>query len=415
MTKNTFQAERKNPIYTKDFILILLFYIFAILAEQMECNVYPVFLRASGYSVSQTGVFSSVLNLIGCVCPVLIGGFLNSNRRRETAVLTGVVAEFLGGIGFLLLSLQGDLLPSGALFAVFLGLRVIQGVGYSIYILAALTLVMDRMSAEQVVSRTAAYYNGGSLAAATGPALGLGLADAMGYSGTFRIMLLFLFTAAALALARLIYGRRTEKALPAPEPEPEEAPASRHRLHLFEKAALLPSLFMLYYEVTLGCIFSFIMLFSQELSLANTGIFYIPYHACAIAIRSVMTRIIARFGKKRTLLVCLLLEIAGLLVMFRATGMASILFTGVLLGTGDGFCYCIINVAAITRAPESHRNTANATFLTFKGLGLAIGSILWGYVADLTGLRSIYLCAAVMMILGWVAMFFYLRRRGADD
>ncbi|MDY4192091.1 MAG: MFS transporter [Oscillospiraceae bacterium] len=410
-------SSGKDPVYSKDFLLILCFYIFAILAEQMEANVYPVFLRSSGYSVSQTGVFSSVLNLTGCLCPLLFGGFLINRLRRSWAVLLGVLGEFLGAAGFLLLSLF-SWEPTKLFFAVFLMLRLVQGVGYSVYFMAAMNLITEHMTDEQVLRRTSAYYNGGSVAAATGPALGLGLASAVGFGNTFVVMLVFLSAAAALAAVNLVRSQKSLSGVSSAvkaESAVEQTPsgAGKKGLPVFEKAALAPSLFMFYYEVVMGSVFSFIMLFSGELNLTNSGIFYTPYHICAIAMRSVMTRAIASFGKQNILMACVGVEGLGLLVAFRAGGMLSIIITGALLGAADGFCFSIINVAALTSVPEARRGAANATFLTFKGLGLACGSILWGFIGDMIGLRNIYLCASVLMLFALAGLFLYFKRRKA--
>jgi predicted MFS family arabinose efflux permease len=76
-----------------------------------------------------------------------------------------------------------------------------------------------------------------------------------------------------------------------------------------------------------------------------------------------------------------------------------------LLGVGFGIMFPAYNTLFVNLAPNSQRGTATSTYLTSWDVGIGIGMMLGGYVAEVTTFKTAYLCGAILTVIS----FFYFR------
>ena len=86
-----------------------------------------------------------------------------------------------------------------------------------------------------------------------------------------------------------------------------------------------------------------------------------------------------------------------------------------------GLCYgllsVILNVHAVKNKPPHRRAAANATYYLAMDAGMGIGAAAWGALADVAGLRSIFVAGAALSL---VILFAFLllsgvKRRRAEQ
>src|SRR5205807_9267179 len=117
-----------------------------------------------------------------------------------------------------------------------------------------------------------------------------------------------------------------------------------------------------------------------------------------------------RIGGARVALVCVLIEAAGLALIWLAPGSALALFGAVLTGFGYSLVYPGLGVQAVRRAPPERRGLAMGAYTVFLDVALGFGSPALGLVAGWTGLGSVFLASAVLVLCAAVIAAWLLRK-----
>ena len=70
-----------------------------------------------------------------------------------------------------------------------------------------------------------------------------------------------------------------------------------------------------------------------------------------------------------------------------------------LLGVGFGTMFPAFNTLFVNLAPNSQRGTATSTYLTSWDVGIGIGLVLGGYIAQFTSFDMAYLFGACLTVI----------------
>src|SRR5205814_1025706 len=105
-----------------------------------------------------------------------------------------------------------------------------------------------------------------------------------------------------------------------------------------------------------------------------------------------------RIGGARVALVCVLIEAAGLALIWLAPGSTLALVGAVLTGFGYSLVYPGFGVEAIRRAPPESRGLAMGAYTAFLDLALGLANPALGLVAGRAGLPSVFLVSALVVL-----------------
>jgi MFS family permease len=92
-----------------------------------------------------------------------------------------------------------------------------------------------------------------------------------------------------------------------------------------------------------------------------------------------------RFGRKFTIVPAVLLIILGIIVFSRGDTLLALMFSGVLLGLGEGLAGPPSVAFFADIAPPGLEGVTMGLYRTFGGVGSVVGALLLGGVADLAG------------------------------
>jgi MFS family permease len=81
-----------------------------------------------------------------------------------------------------------------------------------------------------------------------------------------------------------------------------------------------------------------------------------------------------------------------------------------LSGIGFGTMFPAYNTLFVNLAPNNQRGTATSTYLTSWDVGIGIGMVLGGYIAELTTFKIAYLAGASLTVVSLI----YFRRKVAQ-
>jgi MFS family permease len=117
-----------------------------------------------------------------------------------------------------------------------------------------------------------------------------------------------------------------------------------------------------------------------------------------IAGRLVFGHLPDRVGGTRVALVCVLIEAAGLSLVWLAPTFVSALGGVTLVGLGYSLVYPGFGVEAIRRAPPQSRALAMGTYTAFLDLSLGVSNPALGLVAARAGFEAVFLASAVVVL-----------------
>lgn len=100
--------------------------------------------------------------------------------------------------------------------------------------------------------------------------------------------------------------------------------------------------------------------------------------------------------------------VAAILILARVSGLLHLVVGGILFGIGYGFLLPTLLVLCVVSVTPDRLGAANATYWTAIDLGLAVGSVIWGVVANAFGYSTMFYLAVIPILLALVA---YLKLR----
>src|SRR5574337_2020045 len=227
-------------------------------------SLLPLYIKTLGGTESQIGWIMGSYSLTAIVGQPLAGALIDRFGRKRFLLL-GSATGMLAAIGFAF-STQLD-----ARFVLF---RILQGIAYSSFYIANLTLVSEMVPSSRRGEAVGLFGISGLITIALSPAIGEQVIYRAGYPT-------FFFAAAVAAAACLL----TSLALRSPSATPRDA-AAPGRAFLIPSARILPPILLaLVFGLASGAVFVFLPTYATQAGLSRIGGFYVAYSIAAIGIR----------------------------------------------------------------------------------------------------------------------------------
>lgn len=242
-----------------------------------------------------------------------------------------------------------------------------------------------------------------NLAMAVGPALGVWLMNGYGFDTLF-------VTAAGVALLAFLMSLAVSE--PARRGQPLPATQNGSSQGFIEKSALFPSLVLTLTTVTYGSIISFLPIHAARQGVVNPGIFFTAYAVVLIVARGFTGHLSDRYGRAAVIVPGLVLAAAGLLVLSTATTVPGLLLVALLYGLAFASVQPALMAMVVDRAAPHRRGAAMGTFSTAMDLGIGLGSLIWGFVAQGIGYQGMYVGSSGVALVA-LAVFLVGNRRDA--
>lgn len=269
--------------------------------------------------------------------------------------------------------------------------RIGHGIAIGLVFSAMLAYAADLVPAERRTQGMSLFGVAGLLPIAIGGFLGDLVTGRWGFDGLFLTAL----GLAAVGLALSIPLREV-----APQIEPGTTVSFTRPLR---QRDLVPMWWISFvFALTLTAYFTFIRTFVDTTGVGSVGAFFGMYAATAILLRLLFGWVPDRVGPKRVLYPAITIFGCGLLVLANAGTTGAIMVAGVLCGAGHGSLFPILFSVSFGRAAIGDRGSASAIFTGVFDLGTLVGGPLLGSLIVLVGYRSMYLIAAVWLVVGTV-------------
>lgn len=326
-----------------------------------------------------------------CIRP-FSGYFLDTFARKPLYLLAY----------FIFMSMFAGYIIAGSL-ALFILFRIIHGVSFGMVTVGGNTVVIDIMPSSRRGEGLGYYGLSNNIAMAVGPMSGLFLHDAgMSYTTIF-----------CCSLGSCIAGFLCASLVKTPyKPPVKREPISLDRFILLKGIPAGISLLLL--SIPYGMTTNYVAMYAKEIGIDVTTGFFFTFMAVGMAISRIFSGRIVDKGKVTQVISAglylvvfsfFLLSACVYIISWNVLACGIIFFTvAFLLGVGFGTMFPAYNTLFVNLAPNSQRGTATSTYLTSWDVGIGIGMLAGGYIAEVSTFDKAYLFGACLTIVS--ALYF---------
>lgn len=390
MTKINTSTER---LWTQSFISacignFLLFFAFYLLLPILPLYLIEVF----EVNRSSVGIILSSYTLAALFIRPL-AGFVLDMFNRKPLYLLAYLLFILCFVGYTLASL----------ISIFVLVRVMHGLTFGMVTTAGNSLIVDIMPASRRGEGLGYFGIANNLAMATGPMISLFLHDYYSFNVIF-------YMAIGMGLLGFIFAstiksdKKVDRTL--------KQPVAFDRFFL-PKGLFAGITFMLT-AIPYGMLTTYVAIYGKELGIETSmGIFFSLMAIGLISSRLFAGKMVDR-GKLLWVIGCG--TITSLIAFFTLSGLnelsahagttlITIIFyiVAITLGMGYGMMFPAYNTLFVNLAPNNRRATASSTYLTSWDIGVGIGLVLGGQIADsVYGLPLSYFVGGISVLISVV-------------
>ncbi|AMO84175.1 hypothetical protein B857_01093 [Solibacillus isronensis B3W22] len=385
--------EIKEPIWTKDFIIvsiinfvsILMFFLLMVTISSYAVDTYHV-------STSIAGLVSSIF-IIGSLIGRLGAGRLIGNIGPQKMLLIGLVLFFVTTTLYLM--------EWGVVYLLII--RLLQGIAVGTIGTATGTIVAMILPISRKGEGIGYFSLSAVLATAIGPFVGMFMLklengfDVIFYMNTglsLMLLIAYFFVKISLPPVNKQNGQQTEK------------------LSFIEKFIEPKALPISFIALLIGFAYSgvmtFITFYAREINLVEAAsYFFLAYAGIVIISRPFTGKLMDVRGPNVIVYPCLAVFAVGMLLFSQASAGWMLLVAAVLIGFGYGNFNSIAQTIAV-KVTEPHRfGLATSTYFILYDLGLGVGPFILGMIEPHTTYRTIFV-SMIPLILICIPLYYLL-------
>ena len=378
----------KDKLVTSSYCFILaanflLYFGFWLLIPVLPFYLSEVFSAGN----STIGIILSCYTVAALCIRPFSGYFLDSFARKPLYLMAY----------FIFMTMFAGYIIAGSL-TLFIMFRIIQGVSFGMVTVGGNTVVFDIMPSSRRGEGLGYYGLSNNIAMAVGPMSGLFLHDA-GMSFT---------TIFCCSLGSCMAGFVCASLVKTPyKPPVRREPISLDRFILLKGIPAGISLLLL--SIPYGMTTNYVAMYAKQIGINATTGFFFTFMAIGMAISRIFSGKIVDRGKITQVISAglylvvfsfFLLSACVYLISWNNMVCTIVFFSvALLLGVGFGIMFPAYNTLFVNLAPNSQRGTATSTYLTSWDVGIGIGMLTGGYIAEVSTFDKAYLFGACLTIV----------------
>lgn len=378
----------KDRLMTSSYCFILAANFLLYFGFWLLIPVFPFYLSEIFHvSNSTIGIVLSCYT-VSSLCIRPFSGYLLDAFARKPLYLFAYFIFMLVFAGYMLASL----------LTVFIILRVVHGFSFGMVTVGGNTVVIDIMPSSRRGEGLGYYGLTNNIAMSIGPMFGLFL-----HSGGASYITIFSYALVSCALG-FLYAWLVKTPY---KPPVKREPISFDRFILLKGLPAGFSLLLL--SIPYGMTTNYVAMYARQIGItAETGFFF-TFMALGMAVsrlfsgRLVDKGMVTQVISAGIYLVCFCyfgLTACGWLVDWNYQVTTVLFFMiALLLGIGFGTMFPAYNTLFVNLAPNSQRGTATSTYLTSWDVGIGIGMLTGGYIAEIATFRMAYFFGAALTVV----------------
>ena len=388
----------KERLVTPSYILIIAANFLQFFGFWLLIPVLPFYLQeVFGADKTSIGAILSCYT-IAALCMRPFSGYLLDTFSRKPLYLLAY---------FFFTAMFGGYMLAGTL-SLFILFRIIHGFSFGMVTVSGNTIVIDIMPSSRRGEGLGYYGLSNNIAMSIGPMTGLFLHDAsIGYTTIF-----------CCSLGACMLGFLCAYLVKTPHKAPvKREPISLDRFILLKGIPAGISLLLL--SIPYGMTTNYVAMYAKQIGITTSTGFFFTLMAIGMAVSRLFSGklvdkgMITQVIQAGMYLVCICffgLSACGWTIeWFQEATLAIFYLIALLLGIGFGTMFPAYNTLFVNLAPNSQRGTATSTYLTSWDVGIGIGMVVGGYIAEISTFKMAYFAGAILTVL---SLFFFIRKVG---
>ena len=388
MGNSTLKAER---LWNSEYLKVMLCNFLLFFAFYLLTPLLPIYLDSE---------FKADKDLIGVVLSGYIvatliirpfSGFVVDSFDRKTVLTLCFFFFFLCFSGYL---------GAGTLLMFFI-VRTMHGIPYGATTVANSTVAIDVLPSSRRNEGLGYYGLSNNLAMAIAPSVGIYI-----YHLTDNFALLFW-----LSLGLAFLGFLCSTSVKLPKREKVEGKPKLSLDHFFLGRAWLLAINICFFGACWGVMSNYVALYGKlELDITDgTGVFFMILSAGLFVSRLFGAKSLRKGLLTRNALVGVLISLAGYCLFAFVVTPWSFYLSALLIGLGNGQMYPAFLNMFVKVARHDQRGTANSSILISWDIGMGLGILLGGVIAENVGFIQAFHMTAFMQAGGTLLFIFFTR------
>lgn len=379
----------KERLFNRNFLLVLAGNFLLFFAFFTILPVLPLYMQQE-YNATHTeiGVVLSLYTITALLIRPFAGFMLDSLPRRPMQLI------FYGAFAIIFCTY---IIPGGViLFAI---LRALHGLIFGFITVANSTVAIDVLPSSRRNEGIGYYGISNNLGMALGPTISF---TTYTFFGSYDALFICAFVACAVGFLMVSLVKMPYKPQISPVEKPKHSPISLDRFFLVKGTHESVTFMLLSFSY--GILSTYLAVYARdEVGIENsTGPFFM---LMALGLISARISNGPHLRKDRVIQ----LVTAGLLGLFIGYGIfifvsVPIIFyaSAYILGFSYGMICPTVQTMFVNLAPNDRRSTANSTYLTSWDVGVGIGVVVGGAIADVHSYRAAYILGVVLIAVALI-------------
>ena len=383
----------KERLVTPSYILIIAANFLQYFGFWLLTPVLPFYLLEV-FDADKTSI-GAILSCytVAALCMRPFSGYLLDTFSRKPLYLLAY---------FFFTTMFGGYMLAGTL-TLFILFRIIHGFAFGMVTVSGNTIVIDIMPSSRRGEGLGYYGLANNTAMSIGPMTGLFLHDAaVGYT--------FIFSC---SLGACLIGLLCAYLVKTPyKPPVKREPVSLDRFILLKGIPAGISLLLL--SIPYGMTTNYVAMYAKQIGITSSTGFFFTLMAIGMAVARLFSGKLVDKGKITQVIQAGIYLVCSCFFGLSACGwtvgwslpVTTIFFFSIalLLGLGFGTMFPAYNTLFVNLAPNSQRGTATSTYLTSWDVGIGIGMVVGGCIAEISTFKMAYLSGALLTI---VSLFYF--------
>ena len=376
-------------IWKKDFIFLILSNFLMYITYYAILSSLPIYLvHDLKASKMQVGFVVGAYTLASVLVRPFSGFALDRFGRRTIFLLALVVYSFLFAGYLVAITITSIIL-----------LRFAQGLTWAFTTVSGSTIAVDIIPPSKRGEGIGYFALSTTLGMSVGPIIGLFISNRWGavvmfIAGCFISVASLVCAYAVHLRKRFVVGKHIKLEWDS----------------LFDKNSIRPSLNVFITMIAYGGLLSFIALYGKELGIENASLYFLIFSVGIASARLTAGKVFDRNGPRKIITLCITLLIIGFPLLAMAQNAVLFYISAIIIGFGNGVIFPTFQSMVNNLADARHRGAANSTLYTAVDLGMGLGMIMAGLIAQNISLSAIFWANALICAVGLVFFRFFVLR-----
>ncbi|WGI17524.1 MFS transporter [Methanonatronarchaeum sp. AMET-Sl] len=375
------KSELSGKILTREYLILLASVFMFFISFFAIVPIISLYAEILGAGELMIGVIVGIFAFSAVLSRVPFGRYADNVARKPLLVV--------GAIIFILAPILYTLTESVLILAL---IRIFHGIGIGAFSVASMSMAVDMVPRERLGEAMGMFGVPVMLGMILGPGIAGFLVDLTGYNEAFYIS--SLFAVVSLILVFLVS-----------ESDIDGTGTATFMDVLKDSNVTSAVVGVLALTTAYGAITAFFPVYANRLGYTEftIGLFFTVYAVAALIVRVPVGRYADRKGMSIVTAPMMVVSVLGITIISLTTTQTGFYIAGIVFGIGFGAAYTTLLALSVETVAPLERGKASALINSSFDMGIAIGSIALGVLANAYEFDTFFMITAFILLLGTIA------------